>query len=590
MIHKPTIDEIKTVAEKDEKTYGPLWGKYETDAEFYELKFGGRLRMPVEFEEDATVLPTARDMLDTFVDHIDLSNARVSVNKRGEQDIDETRAEMMRRIYLGILYRTNIEADISQWRVGGKHYALHGSAILKTVYIADMWPDKPVQKDEEKDDHYAERMKEWEEERGLTFPILLQAINPANVMFDPHHVPALYVIERGKKSRLAAEMLWPHWKNVKGRGADEDVEYLFYWDNHFRCDLVDGEPILKVKGGVAKHPYGFIPYTLIESGLGNHDREGKPETRYVGSLRYMYDVLVSESRSYSINDAVLKKTAWPWGYLRVPQDVAPPPTLDQSFGTYTPMDDRIEIKDMTPQVPPRALMEHFMITSDIIGGHAAPRSLRGMGETGVRSAADRRLMLAEAGMRYQYSRDAFRYGAARILIKMAKIIKNVLPYEIQLWATDSMGDVDVKVKKEDMKEPFTCHIEWAPISEEDEYRRHDDLERLYNTGLVTKRWARGQMPNVNPIAMEDEEEREKIMNDPNLQAFVIQEGIQGLMGGGLPQPGMEASQMGNLTTGIPNRALPGSAEEAQLGLKQLRSQTPLFPGQGQGGGGAPRRT
>ncbi len=56
------------------------------------------------------------------------------------------------------------------------------------------------------------------------------------------------------------------------------------------------------------------------------------------------------------------------------------------------------------------------ITSDIIAGHAATRSTRGMSEQGVRSSIDRRLMMAEGGMKYAYSRDSFKNGMAKVFI------------------------------------------------------------------------------------------------------------------------------------------------------------------------------
>ena len=39
------------------------------------------LGIPEQYIHEAVVLPTARDMVDAFVDHIDIANARVFVNK-----------------------------------------------------------------------------------------------------------------------------------------------------------------------------------------------------------------------------------------------------------------------------------------------------------------------------------------------------------------------------------------------------------------------------------------------------------------------------------------------------------------------------
>jgi len=81
---KPTFEDIKSILiPKCVEYYGELYTKFEKDEQFYELDFKGDLNIPDEFKAEGIVLPTARDMVDTFVDHIDVSNARISVNKKG---------------------------------------------------------------------------------------------------------------------------------------------------------------------------------------------------------------------------------------------------------------------------------------------------------------------------------------------------------------------------------------------------------------------------------------------------------------------------------------------------------------------------
>jgi hypothetical protein len=283
--------------------------------------------------------------------------------------------------------------------------------------------------------------------------------------------------------------------------------------------------------------------------------------------------------------------------------------LDQKYGVLNPLPKDVKIEEHVSQVPPEALSAHMYRTSDYIGAHAAPRSLRGLGETGVRSGADRRLMIAEGATRFQYSETAFRNGTAKVLTNCARLMKNVIPGDIRLWARTPTDEFDVEIKKEKMKEPFTCYVEFAPISEEDEYRRHDDLERMLTSGMVTKPWARGQMSNVDPIKMEREEERERIKNDPAILQAISQyvagkmaealakrsaaESINnppppvpqaaGVMPGGPQQAPQQAGR--GLVPPIPAVAPLGSGQDLQNKLAQNRSQMSINPNQGIGGGG-----
>lgn len=595
---RPTLKDIKDdMLPKCEEYYQDVGKKFDEDDGFYELNFLEKLNLPEEFKNEGIVLPTARDMVDTFVDHIDLNNARVYVNKKGTSTASLEEAEMMRKFYLGVIYMTNVMSSISPWRVGAKHYAAHGLATFKTVWDADRWYDKPEKKEGESEDAYARRVDEWRAESHESLPIVIQAIHPKCALPDPETGGKSYVFEVRENSVYNVLERYPNWKNPLNRKWSDKAKQVSWWSRKFRCELIDEEPVLKSKDGIVPHNYGFVPYTFIDTGLGNVDATNDPVKRYVGILRYIFDLLIAESRNFSISDVVLKKTAWPWGTLEGPNTNAVQ-KIDQHFGTYTPLPDGVKLVPQTPQVPPQALNEHLYRTSDYISAHAAPRSVRGLSETGVRSAADRRLIIAEAASRYQYATEAFKHGTANVLIKCARLMKNVIPGDVRVWARTPVDEFDAEIKKDKMKEPFTCYVEFAPISEEDEYRRHDDLERLVASGIVTKRWSRTQMSNVDPIALEADEERERLLNDPNVQQVLSQyvagrlaqaiskrsaaEGLaMGLPAAPNPQQGIPRQ----MTPPIPNRAQPGTAEYLQKNLEGMRSQTPMNANQGRGGGG-----
>lgn len=598
---KLTVKEILELLDRCDKFYAPLIKKFEEDEKYYELNFKDLLDIPVDFENEGVVLPTARDMVDTFVDHIDISNARVFVNRKGTSNISAEEAEMMRKFYLGLIHRTNVESDISPWRVLAKHYALHGLGVCKTIYDADRWPSKPEQKKGESEEAYNNRVDEWRATRGYqSLPIVIQAVNPACILPDPGYGGRMFNFERHKRLVMDISPRWPNWTTSKT--PSEEVEYISYWDADYRCDLIDREPILK--GDVVKHNYGFIPYVLIDSGLGNISSENKPEMRYVGLLRYIFELLVAESRDFSISDIVLAKTAWPWGYLKVPHGVSVP-EIKQTFGTYNPIPDTVEIKEMVAQVPPDALNAHLFRTSDYIAAHAAPRSLRGLSEPGVRSGADRRLVIAEAAARYRYSEDAFKNGTANILTNCATLMKNVIPGNVRLWARTPSDEFDDVIDRDKMREPFTCYVEFAPISEEDEYRRHTDIQNMVNTGIYTEEFAWTQMSNVDPEKMKIHKEKAAIRQMPSYleikqhyaagklaKAISKREGAEAIVTGapmGVPgQPPAPGAPPGAMVPGVPERAQPGSAEQIGLDLEKLTVETAKRGRQGQGGGGARR--
>ena len=609
---RPTVEDILEQAQKCERIYSGLWDKFEEDEKFYECDFKERLNIPNEFADDRIVLPTARDVVDVAINHTDIHNARVFANKKGISERAIEAAEMLRKLGLGIIHQTNVESQIAPGHVSSKHFWIHGLGVLKTIWDVDRWPDKPLQKEGEPEKDYAERLDEWRFETHRSIPIIIQAINPANIMPDPHYGGNLYIFERHKKLLFDAKRLWPHWDNPKGKHIeDAEVEYISYWDKDYRCDLVDGEPILKVKGGVGKHGYGFIPYTLIESGLGNLSKDALPEKRYVGLLRYIFDLLISESTNYSMCDILMKRETMKGGYI-TGIDAEGLPEVRQEYGKYWPIGNKdVQFHDWETKLASREAYAHLALTHDLISEHAAPSSVRGLPAEGVRSAAHMRLMETAGAAIYQYGTPAFAYGWANVLSKCAMLVKNVIPGDFEIWTKTPSDEFDVVIKKELLKEPFSFQVEFAPISEEDEYRRHDDLERLVQTKIITIPWARRQMSNVDPIAMEREEQKEQLRNAPEYiqvktqylvgklaGAISQRQAAEGIVTGGEPMtPEMPGAQtgmpppgqtplMGGMVPPIRQVAPPGSAQEIQNRLKQLRSQTSMAPMQGVGGGGA----
>ncbi len=600
---KPTVTEILELYDDVKKRYDEsgLYTQFDTDEDFYELNFSDLLRLPKEFQADGIILPTARDLVDTAVDHTDIMNVRVWANKKGESLKSEEEMNLLRKFGLGVLYRNNVEASVSPIRVGAKHYWMHGLTIIKDVWDADRWVDRPARKEDESEGAYSSRIDEWRSEHHDSIPIVIQSVNPRNIMLDPYYDGGMFVFEAREELCFNVKQRYPNWGNPGGKKISAKVDHISFWTKDYRCELYDREPVLKVAGGVAKHSYGFIPYVPIDTGLGNVSADNDLKKRYVGILRYIQDLLVSESRDYSIGDVILKRTAFPWGYLKGPnaQSVT---EIFQKFGEYNTLPDGVDIVDMAPKVPPDALLSWLSVASNYLASHAAPASVRGMGEQGVRSGADRRLLIAEASTRYQYSNEAFRHGIAKVLSNCARIMKNVVPGDINVWAKTPADEFDIEIKKDKMKEPFNFYVEFAPISEEDEYRRHDDLERLLSSGLYTKKFARKQMSNVDPEEMEIQDEVERLKEDPAVQQVTSQYMAGKLMEAMTkrsaaesidnPPPPVPGQTQGGETDGagrrmaspIPDVAPLGSAQNIQNELGKLRRPTSPTQ-QGQGGGG-----
>jgi len=277
--------------------------------------------------------------------------------------------------------------------------------------------------------------------------------------------------------------------------------------------------------------------------------------------------------------------------------------INQAYGKWFPVGNKdVKFNRWERNLSPDKAYQHLAQITDMIDIHSSPRSMMGLGEQGVRSGADRQLVLAEAQSKLNYSKDAFANGWAQVLTKCAKLVKNVIPGDFEIWTRTPSDEFDMVIKKGLFKEPFNFYVEFAPLDEQDEYRRHEDLMRMYQSGVYTLEHARSKLSDVDVKALEKQQLKEALKNSEVfmqmlMQAFAPMFGkalmdagllpmpsqAQGQQQAGAPQP-QQTSMVGRGTPQIPNRAQPGSAGQMQ---NQIKSQYGTNPKgmQGRGGGG-----
>jgi hypothetical protein len=597
---KPTVKDIQELYDDCENRYmeSGIFTEFSKDEKYYELDFKEKLGIPTDFAKDGVVLPTARDMIDTCVDFTNITNVRIMTNQRKGTKTDKEAAELLRKFGYGVLWRNQIESSIDPLRVSAKHYWTHGLTVLKDVWDADRSLDKPERNEGETENTYANRIDEWRYNTRDSIPIVIAAVHPSSIMLDPYFDGGEFVFETREMLVYNARDRFPLWKNYNRHKITDKVKLKSWWHNQYRCDLLDDEPILK--GGVIKHDYGFIPYVPIDSGLGNVSSDNSLKKRYVGVLRYMFDLLNSESRNYSLSNILLGREVLTGGWMEgANADLVTEFSI--KYGEVNRLPDGVTYHPYESKLPPQQLMQGLATDSDYISAHAAPRSTRGLSEAGVRSGSDRRLIQSQAAQRYQYSNEAFKHGVSKVLSNCARIMKNVVPGDVNVWAKTPTDEFDIEIRKDMMKEPFTFYVDFKSTSPEEDYRTHDDLERMVQTGLVTREWAREQLPNVDVKQMERQEQKNLIRMSTPYQGILIQaasgklaqklQGLQQATGTPPPaspvqppQPQGQPQPMGQMTQPTQPPQMPGGPQQMQNQMQGMRSPNPPNL-QGMGGGG-----
>jgi hypothetical protein len=604
-IWKPNPDEILELYAQTDKVYedSGIRDEWDLDEKFYECDIEEFLGIPKEFKAEATALPTPRDFIDTAVDHTNVFNPVVKVPSTltGNPRRSEADANLLEHFALGVLYRNNVEQSIAPLRVSCKHLYVNGLGILKDIYNADRYVDKPERNLDESEGVYGDRIDEWRANHHDMMPIIIQAIHPYNVMLDQFENGGLYVFETKDTLVYNVKEKYPRWSNPLGKGLTKTVTQKSFWTKDYRCEFYDDEPVLRTP--VTKHTYGFIPYVPIDSGLGNISRDNNLKKRYVGLLRYCRGLIVSESRNYSNGDIVMKRGAFPMFTIDVPEGTVLPGKINLHYGERVDLPEGAKMNVLSSMVPPQELLQWMGITSTLLDSRA-PRALRGLPEQGVRSGAHQNSLANQASAMYRYSNEAYKNGVSKLLSNCARIMKNVVPGDINVWAKTPVDEFDIEITKDTLKEPFTFYVDFNTMSDDEDYQKHVDLVQTVKGLSLPPSWAWGQMDNVDQKAME-----KKVLKD-QLVAGLLPTALQVLsaeLAGALaqagmtlpmPQPGKPNVVQGdgmippdegregmgrNIIPGVPNRAQPGSPEALNNQIRSMSS--PMSASQGMGGGG-----
>jgi len=572
-VDKLSINDVIDLAEYLEKdVYAERNEAFKEDEMLYELEFKNLLNIPDQFERDALVLSTGRDMVDTFCNHTNIAHASVKAAKNSMKTDIQSNAE--RHYGAGVIYMTNKDAEVSPWWDCAKNYWKHGMGVLKQIYISS-------------DDN--------------VFPIKIIDTHPFNVYPDPDPRSTDFIIEINYYNWIKAKTRYPFWDNPEMRNpSNPNVRHVSFWSATQHMELIDTEPVIRTRNKIDKHGYGVIPYVIFNSGLGSTTHDANMAKRYVGLLRYVKDLLIAESSVFSVNHVVLKKAGWPGGMLK--GENAGSVQIQEGYGVWPVLPEGVEVVEYQHKVSPAEIVNEFAMLHSLLSEHGAPRSMQGMGEEGVRSGSDRRLLLAEGTTRLGQSIQTFRDRTGKVLENCAEIFVNKCPDDVRVWSRDAIS-VDTIIKKKDMKPPFDYVVEFSPVSPEDEYRRHDDDIRQLQAGLTTPRVIWENRPNVDADVMEEQVEWFKLMNSPAIEQMVqgalaemTKAALAKKMGSDELLNQMEMEQnaqmsvkqkgpQGGMTQGIYERAMPGSPEDLENQRRMMNGPNPMNFGQGAGGGG-----
>jgi len=371
---------------------------------------------------------TARDWVEFGIRHYTIDNPRARVPAQGRNDTKRERAQK-----LEAFYNTWLDILPIQLKMAIKKLLIRGELFLK-LWIDDYYYGLNPQSKQEHEDI---------EDRALThFPLKLYLPDPINVFCSPAHnglIP-LDVIEYYKMTVAEAQNLcelngWK-WKDKKERKSTDTVNWTSYYDDQWRCFLIDDDPILTP--AVQPNILRFCPYVHIPAGFGNENYEGKPEYLYRSILYPKRDMIKLFTRALSQADAITERYAWPRPKLHgtTEEDVKRLYGDGFSMNPDQPIietDDVLVTFEQGEVVPPQIYQNLAMLQEQ-----AEPNpTLAGQNPSGVYSGTHFQAEVGQAKPLYKDALKNMEDGLGIFLGLGARVIEKVINHPISVRNTDA---------------------------------------------------------------------------------------------------------------------------------------------------------
>ena len=292
------------------------------------------------------------------------------------------------------------------------------------------------------------------------FPIRLYSCDALNCLpsramqtfYQPVDMIEDYTMSMGEALYLVKQNGWK-WK-PKDSDA-EDVRFTCYYDNEYRCVMLDDDRVWD-----GENVLGFVPYVVIPSGLGKEHHEGKPEYLYRDIIYQDMEMNELQALITSYLHYGFRKNALPQTYFQA-EDTDTARAALQGFSEapdkapVLPKDIERKVQEVTPINP-----GIFTFLSLVQSQSGVPATLLGLPSQNTYSEVHYSTQAAYARAQYEIALDNLEMGVAELLGMSARVlefldnpisIRNVNPGETSknietIRPSDIDGYYECKVK------------------------------------------------------------------------------------------------------------------------------------------------
>ena len=537
------------------------FSRFRTQCENAEMYYFNENTVPHVEGFDIIRPSTAKAIIDTATDHVDVNNIAIDVIPPSARA--RARAERLKKFYIGTW--ANLKTPVKRTAVG--HSFLYGIGFMKVLFKSEEWPDAPQMDDFSDENEFKEVLEAWMEKRNIAFPIDVRNVNPKNIIWDDSRVGMKWAIEYYEREAGVIRRRYPEWASSKD-GA-QMVNWLEYWDDEWAGYIADNQWVW----GPYRHGYNFLPYIPILPADSLDWDTGPLHRRYRGLITPITSLLDAEARAVSQQEAIVRQYAWPTLDFQGPIGPAETARTDYELLGKNLLPQGVTVARTQGGSVPADILQHLTMVGNYIEQDTFPNVVRGVRPRGVSSGFAISVMAGMGRLKFQGIADGMARAVEQCNSAFAKLVEHKIKGKITVHARSEVHNFDQAIAPEDIK-GFVENIVTLKAEAPEEREREAILaQNLYGSGIISLAEAQRRAGIMTPLEMQNEMAAERILQSPEFQAAQIQAaaerfGLLGQLAESAGQAPGSAMNMGQYQQGMPQLQRPGEA-----GIQRDRLET-----------------
>jgi len=525
-------------------------------------------------------LGTFHSIIETLVSHASPKFIDISVPPPGPRG--QARAELIEKFLQGAHHMIQQTTPVQREIV--KHQGLYGVSWAKYEFAGHLWSDFPDQEEDESEAVYKEKIQEIINKRKFTFPIVAEVINPQECVWDIASTTPRWIIKFCDMDASWVSAHFPEWEG-KPNGT---VEFLEVWTSTHVAYIADERWAMKPR----KHTYGRIPFVKYYPQTGVKTIGRKPEHLYRGIGHGNFGMLRAESRLASQYLDIVGRNAWSNISFRGPRGLTEEVMSEysQEPGARNYIPTNVEVVPDPIAEAPQSILIAMQTIKGAIEANTVPAVTRGERPVGAASGYHTAVLAGIASLNFSSVVDATERGMQESNEILLKIVENVINDEVTVFGKTETGDLDAKLKPNDIRGHYVSLVRLSSVSPEEQERKLSLWRDTWRAGFVDWGTALRSAGVSNPLEVIGNRIAEDFFNIPEVRMLFAQiaaeklpqlsQAIQSATGATEDSAQQIANNILNTQGGmqLPNTGNFGPGNQAGAGAPTGNQTRPVMPG------------